>query len=391
MTDSIPLSHPDITDAEIRAVVATLKSGRLSIGPQLEEFERLVAKRAGRAHGIGVNSGTSGLHLGLLALGVRPGDEVITPAFSFVASANCIEYVGAKPVFVDCDPRTLNMRAEDVEAAITDRTRAIVGVEVFGNPTGMMELAKISTKHEIPMLEDACEGLGGRQGNERIGRFGRVAVFGFYPNKQITTGEGGMIVTDDDRVAALCRSLRNQGRAAPGDTESDEAGAELGSWLMHQRLGYNYRMSELNAALGVVQMKRLDKLIEARQSVAQQYMRRLMGNPHIILPTIDADVFMSWFVYVIRLSDRFTAEDRDWIIDGLRRHDVGASNYFPPIPLQLHYRLKYGYDIGDFPVAESVGQRTIALPFFPTITEREIDLVCQTLEVMLKRLTFARD
>lgn len=390
MTESIPLSHPDITDAEIRAVVATLKSGRLSIGPQLEEFERLVAKRAGRAHGIGVNSGTSGLHLGLLALGVRPGDEVITPAFSFVASANCIEYVGAKPVFVDCDPRTLNMRAEDVEAAITDKTRAIVGVEVFGNPVGMMQLAKVATKYEIPMLEDACEGLGGRHGKENIGRFGRVAVFGFYPNKQITTGEGGMIVTDDDRVADMCRSLRNQGRFV-ATSQTDPTSSELGSWLAHERLGYNYRMSELNAALGVSQLKRLDQLIEARQRVAQQYMRRLMGNPDLILPTIDPDVFMSWFVYVVRLSDRFTAEDRDWIIEGLRRHDVGASNYFPPIPLQPHYRLKYGYDLGDFPVAESVSQRTIALPFFPSITEREIDMVCQTLELMLKRLTFSRD
>lgn len=388
MTDtSIPLSHPDISDAEIRAVVTTLKSGRLSIGPQVEEFERLVARRAGRAHGIAVNSGTSALHLGLLALGVKPGDEVITPAFSFVASANCIEYVGAKPVFVDCDPRTLNMRAEDVEAAITDKTRAIVAVEVFGNPTGMMELAKVATKHEIPMLEDACEGLGGRHGRENIGRFGRIAVFGFYPNKQITTGEGGMIVTDDDRCADMCRSLRNQGRYVGKEGE----GGNLGSWLSHERLGYNYRMAEINAAMGVAQMRRLDQLIESRQRVAQMYMRRLMGNPDLILPTIDPEVYMSWFVYVVRLTDRFTADDRDWIIDGLRRHDVGASNYFPPVHLQPHYRQKYGHGPGDFPISESVSHRTIALPFYTSITEREVDLVCQTLELMLTRLTFARE
>ena len=386
MSEFIPLSHPDITDAEIRAVVTTLNSGRLSIGPQVEEFERLVARRAGRAHGIAVNSGTSALHLGLLALGIKPGDEVITPSFSFVASANCIEYVGAKPVFVDCDPRTLNMRADDVEAAITDKTRAIVGVEVFGNPAGMMDLARVATKHEIPMLEDACEGLGGRYGKENIGRFGRIAVFGFYPNKQITTGEGGMIVTDDDRCADFCRSLRNQGRFIPKPGEAND----LGSWLSHERLGYNYRMAEINAALGVAQMRRLDQLIEARQRVAQMYMRRLMGNPDLILPTIDPEVFMSWFVFVVRLTDRFTCDDRDWIIEGLRRHDVGASNYFPPVHLQPHYRDKYGRQPGDSPVAESVSQRTIALPFFTSITEREVDLVCQTLELMLKRLTFAR-
>jgi perosamine synthetase len=387
VSQSIPLSLPDISDAEVRAVTATLTSGRLSIGPQLEDFERLVARRAGRTYGIGVNSGTSALHLALLALNIKPGDEVITPAFSFIASANCIEYVGATPVFVDCDPRTLNMRAEDVEAAITDKTKAIIGVEVFGNPAGMMDLARVATKHEIPMVEDACEGLGGRCGREPIGKYGRIAVFGFYPNKQITTGEGGMIVTDDDRVAALCRSMRNQGRpiTTPGSH------AELGSWLAHERLGYNYRMSELNAALGAAQMKRLDQLIEHRQSVAQMYMRRLMGNSDLILPTINPDVFMSWFVYVVRLTDRFSAEDRDFIIDGLRRHDVGASNYFPPIPLQPHYRDKYGYQPGEFPVAESVSHRTIALPFFSTITEHEIDLVCQTLELMIKRLTFARD
>lgn len=392
MSEFIPLSHPDITDAEIRAVVTTLKSGRLSIGPQVEEFERLVARRAGRTHGIAVSSGTAGLHLGMLALGIKPGDEVITPAFSFVASANCIEYVGAKPVFVDCDPRTLNMRPEDVEAAITDKTRAIVGVEVFGNPAGMMDLARIATKHEIPMLEDACEGLGGKLGSEPIGKFGRIAVFGFYPNKQITTGEGGMIVTNDDRCADLCRSLRNQGRyVTPSSPRLGPISSELGTWLDHQQLGYNYRMAEINASLGVAQIKRLDQLIEARQRIAQMYMRRLMGNPDIILPTIDPDVFMSWFVFVVRLSDRYTGEERDWIIEGLRRHDVGASNYFPPIPLLPHYRRKYGYKPGDFPVAESVSQRTLALPFFPSMTEREVDLVCQTLEIMLKRLSFTRE
>ncbi len=384
--DLIPLSQPDITDAEIRNVVETMRSGRLSIGPRLEEFERLVALRVGRRHGIGVSSGTAGLHLALVALGIKPDDEIITPAFSFVASANCVIHAGARPVFVDCDPRTLNMRPIEVEKHITEKTKAIIAVEVFANPAAMSELAALSAKYDIPLIEDSCEGLGGRYADEPIGRFGRVAVFGFYPNKQITTGEGGMIVTDDDRIADTCRSLRNQGRAA----DSTEADQGLGSWLAHVRLGYNYRLSELHAALGVAQMRRLDELIEARQRVAAAYTRRRLGNTDHIQPTVETETFMSWFVYVVRLSDRFTADDRNHIIEGLHRHDVGAADYFPPIPLLPYYQHRFGYKNGDYPVAESVSQRTIALPFFTRLTEREVDLVCQTLELMMTRIAFAR-
>lgn len=391
MNNEIPLSYPDINEDDIRAVTRSLRSGRLSIGPQLEEFERLVALHAGRTFGIGVNSGTAGLHLALLALGVGPGDEVITPAFSFIASANCIVYVGATPVFVDCDPRSLNMRIKDVESKITEKTKAIIGVEVFGNPAHMNELAQLSRRYEIPLVEDACEGLGGRSGNDQIGSFGRLAVFGFYPNKQITTGEGGMIVTDDDRLADLCRSLRNHGRVDHSSKSENGTSNELGTWLSHDHIGYNYRLSECHAALGCSQMNRLDEIIEQRQRVAASYTRRLLANPDIIIPTIESDVFMSWFVYVIRLSDRFTFFDRDTIIDGLRRHDVGASNYFPPIHLQPPYRSMFGYKPGDFPVCESISERTIALPMFTRLTDREIDLVCQTLEVMMMRITFSRD
>jgi perosamine synthetase len=386
VTDAIPLSQPDITEAEIRAVVETLRSGRLSMGPRLEAFERLVAQRGGRQYGIGVNSGTSALHLCLAALGVGPGDEVITPAFSFVASANCVLHVGAAPVFVDCDPRTLNVFPGSVERRITERTKAIIGVEVFGNPAGMAELAALAGKYEIPLIEDCCEAIGGRVRDEPVGRFGRLAVFGFYPNKQITTGEGGMIITDDERLADLCRSMRNQGRAP----DSVESGPGLGSWPKHERPGFNYRMSEINAALGVAQMRRLDQLIEARQRVAAVYTRRLMGNTDLILPTVEPDTFMSWFVYVVRLSDRFTEGDRDSIIHGLRRHDVGAGNYFPPIPLLPYFRHRFEYKPGDFPMTESVSKRTVALPFFTRLTNREVDLVCQTLELMMTRATLAR-
>ena len=343
-----------------------LKSGRLSIGPHLESFEQALSTRIGRSHGIGVSSGTAGLHLALLALGVGPGDEVITPAFSFVASANCILHAGATPVFVDCDPRTLNMTAAQAEKHITPKTKAIIGVEVFGNPAGMERLAALSTKHEIPLIEDACEGLGGHAGDTPIGRFGRVAVFGFYPNKQITTGEGGMLVTDDDCLAATCRSLRNHGRAEP---DSIDLPADLGAPMLPVQMGYNFRLSELHAALGHSQIHRLDKLIETRQWVAESYTRRLMGNPHFILPTIEPDTFMSWFVYVVRLTDHFNKDDRDFIMGGLRRHDVGVAAYFPTIPHLEHFRKLCGHKLGDFPVAESVSQRTLALPFFPGITE----------------------
>ncbi|MBL1217233.1 MAG: DegT/DnrJ/EryC1/StrS family aminotransferase [Planctomycetes bacterium] len=389
----IPLSYPDITQAEIEAVVKVLKSGRLSIGPVQEQFEEEVADAVGARHAVAVSSGTAGLHLALLALGIGPGDEVITTPFSFIASANAILYVGAKPVFVDIHPGTLNLDPAKVERAVTDRTRAILAVEAFGNPAMMSQLAGLAAKHEIPLIEDACEGLGGSFGGRQIGSFGRVAVFGFYPNKQITTGEGGMIVTDDERLANQCRSLRNQGRpvasSMSGGRNSDEADSKQ-AWLHHTQLGYNYRLSEINAALGLAQMKRLPELLERRAYVASRYMNRLMGYPDVILPTIDSQVTMSWFVFVIRLSSEFSAEERGRILAGMRRHDVEVADYFPVIHLQPFYRKLLGHDEGDFPTAESISQRTIALPFHPNLTEREIDLVCQTLEVMIQRETFSR-
>tara|TARA_Y100000589_G_scaffold297916_1_gene306026 strand:+ start:2746 stop:3918 length:1173 start_codon:yes stop_codon:yes gene_type:complete len=383
----IPLSRPDISDDDIRAVTDVLRSGRLSLGPSMEAFEEQMAARVGRSEGVAVSSGTAGLHLLLEALDVGPGDEVITPAFSFVASANCIEHAGAKPVFVDCDPTTLNVRVEDVEAKITERTKAIIGVEVFGNPTGMRELAALSAKYEIPLIEDACEGLGGRLGNDAIGTFGRAAVFAFYPNKQITTGEGGMIVTDDTRLADACRSMRNHGRTISNRAVTGAVGTRLDA----ERLGWNYRMSELHAALGVSQLSRLDTIMEHRARVADTYTRELSSMSDLIVPTIDPNVTMSWFVYVVRLSGPYTTEDRDEIIEGLRRHDIGAAHYFPAIPTFPHFRDKYGIRAGDFPVAESVSQRTIALPMFVGLTEVEIKLVCQTLGLMMTRNRFRHD
>lgn len=389
MPDDIPLSAPDITEAEIRAVVDVLRSGRLSIGPVQQAFEDEVANRTSRTHAIACSSGTAGLHMIVQALGIGPGDEVITTPFSFIASSNAILYAGAKPVFVDIDSRSLNMDPASVEAAITPKTKAILAVEAFGNPTHMDAYRAIADRNEVRLIEDACEGLGGKYKKRPIGSFGHAAVFGFYPNKQITTGEGGMVVTDDDRIADACRSMRNQGRAVDNSAQ-DGAPNNTGSWLAHERLGYNYRLSEIQAALGLAQMHRLDEIVTKRDAVARRYIEHFMGNPEIILPTVCADTIMSWFVFVIRLSDQYTHEERDRIIDGMRRHEVGAAAYFPCIHLQPFYREQFGYKPGDFPVAESVSARTIALPFFNTLSDKDADFAAQTMELMLSRENIRR-
>jgi perosamine synthetase len=388
----IPLSRPDISDLEVDMVVETLRSGRLALGPMAEKFEKLVAAQAGCRHAVAVSSGTCGLHLVMRSLGIGPGDEVITTPFSFIASTNCILYVGATPVFVDICPKTLNMDPELVEKAITPRTKAILAVETFGNPAYMDRYASIAARHEIPLIEDSCEALATSYHGRRCGSFGRVGVFGFYPNKQITTGEGGMIVTDDQRVAELCQSMRNQGRAVSPEAAVAERHnpRTVGAWLKHERLGYNYRMPEINAALGVAQMRRIDELVLKRQQVADLYMRRMMGSPHLILPTIQPETVMSWFVFVVRLATGYTAEERDRIIAGMRNHEVGAADYFPCIHLQPFYRERFGFGPGMFPIAETVSQRTIAVPFFNSLTEREVDIVAATLEVMISRENLRR-
>lgn len=384
----IPLSYPDITEREIEAVTTVLRSGRLSIGPRQDLFEQLIAQRAGRRHGVAVSSGTAGLHLVLAALGLGPGDEVITTPFSFIASANSILMVGATPVFVDIDPQSLNIDPAKVEAAITPKTRAILAVEVFGNCKHMDALEKLAQAHEIPLVEDSCEALGGGIGKQACGSFGRAGVFAFYPNKQITTGEGGCIVTDDDRLANLCRSMRNQGRAVEVGQENDPFNArDAGRWLAHERMGYNYRMSEIAAALGCVQMERLDEILNRRREVAAMYMQRMMDWDDIILPTIEecCAATMSWFVFVIRLSHTFGRVERDRIIKGMHRHEIGANNYFPCIHLQPFYKNRFGFKEGDFPVAEAISDRTIALPFFNQLDDAQIDLVCHTLQIMIQR------
>jgi perosamine synthetase len=382
MDHPIPLSQPDITQHEIDAVMDVLQTPTLSIGPRVEEFEMKVARMTGRRHAVAVSSGTAGLHCVMIAAGIKPGDEVITTPFSFVASANCILYVDAKPVFVDIDPKTLNIDVSRVQAAITPRTRAIVAVEAFGHPGGMVEIEQLAQKNELILIEDCCEGFGGYVGGgagtkRAIGSFGRAGVFGFYPNKQITTGEGGMIVTDDDTFAATCRALRNQGRDGM-------------SWLAHQRLGYNYRLSEMNAAMGCAQMDRLEEILDRRRRIAHGYIARLMTHRCLILPTLADDQHMSWFVFVVRLNDLFEIGDRDEIMKQLRAEGVACHNYFPPIHLQPYMVEKFGFSEGMFPVCEYVSARTLALPFFGNMTDAQIDRVCSVLDKVLDKTLTAR-
>jgi perosamine synthetase len=365
----IPLAKPDIDEADVAAVQAVLTdpNGRLALGPQLAAFEEALARVAGCAHAVAVNSGTSALHLIVRSLGLGRGDEVITTPFSFVASTNCLLMEGATPVFVDIEPTTLCIDPERIGAAITSRTKAILGVDVFGHPADWPRIEAIAAEHGLIVIEDSAEALGSRLNDKPCGGFGRAGVFAFYPNKQITTGEGGAVVTDDAALAALCRSMADQGR---GD----------GGWLSHVRLGYNYRLDEMSAALGVSQMARLDALIAARARVAAWYHEALAGLDDIILPTVSDDVFMSWFVYVIRLSDAFTREDRDRLLRTLREAGIGCRNYFQPLHLQPFIREALGTRPGQFPITEAVCDRTVALPFFPQMTRDDVQRVVSALE-----------
>lgn len=380
--DDVPLSKPDITDREIELVTQVLRSDRLSIGPMVERFEHLLASRCNRGHGVACSSGTAGLHMALIAAGVGPGDEVITTPFSFIAPANAVLYVGAKPIFVEICPKSLNMDPVKVEAAITPKTKAIIAVENFGNPQHMDEYRKIADRNEIKLIEDCCEAIGGRYQGRAVGDFGHYAVFGFYPNKQITTGEGGMVLTNDDRGAEVLRSLRNQGRATPGTSG-------LGNWMQFERLGYNYRMSEIQAALGVAQLERLDEILEARRTVANRYIERFMGLSEVVLPNISDETTMSWFVFVLRLNDQYTGVERDRIVQGLHRHDVGSAAYFPAIHVQPHFQA-LGFRQGDFPITESVSERTLALPFYTSLSARDADFAASTFELMIARENLSR-
>jgi perosamine synthetase len=371
----IPLSSPDINDEDRAAVLEVLSSPSLSLGPKLGAFEKATTQITGSRHAVATNSGTSALHLCVRAAGISDGDEVITTPFSFVASANCILFERGRPVFVDIDPVTYNIAPDAIEAAITPRTKAILPVHVFGRPFDVEAVLRIAKKHGLVVIEDACEAIGAEYRGRRVGSFGQTGVFAFYPNKQLTTGEGGVIVTDDDRVARQCYSWRNQGR---GDS---------GGWLEHDEIGYNYRLSDINCALGISQMSRLDEIVTARERVAARYNATLSTIPEIVPPRLDQpDCRISWFVYVVRLADEFTRDHRDQLIAELRKRGIDCRNYFPPIHLQPLYQRMFGYRPGSFPVTERTSDRTLALPFFNRLSDEQIEFVCTELRDALQSL-----
>jgi perosamine synthetase len=357
----IPLSGPDITEADVQAVVSVLRTTRLSIGPKLEEFERSIADLVGVQHGIAVSSGTAGLHLCLRALGLGEGDEVLLPSFTFIAAGNVVLYERARPVFVDIDPLTLNLDPEKLERSITPKTRAIIVVHTFGHPADMDPIMDIARKHRLPVIEDACEAIGARYRGRPAGGIGDLGVFGFYPNKPITSGEGGMVVTRDSQMADTIRALRNQGRR-----ESD-------GWLDHRLLGYNYRLSELNCALGLEQMKRLGDILDRREALAIQYSEELRAIPEVITPPLEIkDGRVCWFVYVVRL------QNRDAILRKLTEQGIGCARYFAPLHLQPLFA-PYTNPRADLKITEQVAGQTLALPFFNRLTRDQIHEVCCTL------------
>lgn len=394
MTESkkplVPMSYPDITDAERQAVMDVLHTPNLSMGPQIDAFEASVAAYVGANHAVAVNSGTAGLHLCVRAAGIEQNDLVITTPFSFVASSNVLLFEKAIPVFVDIDPITGNIDPRKVEQAICDiekggkaanqwlprkgaekhlKVKAILAVDVFGQPADYDTLAHIAEKYSLKLIEDSCESLGAEYKGKKTGLFGDYGVFAFYPNKQITTGEGGMIVTNDDNAANLMRALRSQGRA-PGDT-----------WLQHTYLGYNYRMDDLSAALGRIQMTRIEELLQKRQQVADWYAERLAEIPGVEAPSLVSDTTrVSWFVYVVRFNRDL---DRDAIAARLTSAGIPVRPYFLPIHLQPYMVDQFGYQAGDFPVTEDLGNRGLALPFSGMMSEQQVDLVCKTLRECL--------
>jgi perosamine synthetase len=368
--DVVPLARPLLDDRDVRLVVETLRSGRLALGPRLGEFERALGRYLGVPHVAAVSSGTAGLHLAIRAAGVEPGDEVLTTPFSFVASANCLLYEGARPRFCDIDPRSLNIDPEAVEAAVTERTTGLLPVHVFGYPADIGALERAAAKRGLWLVEDACEALGARHADGRaVGARGNLSVFGFYPNKQLTTGEGGAVVAPDFELKRRIDSERNQGRAP-----------DMG-WLDHDRLGFNYRLDELSCALGLAQLGRLDELLAARAQVAAMYAEALEGVEGLELPCADSGGDRrSWFVYVVQLPPE---ADRDATMGALRERGVESKPYLPAIHLLSFYRERFGHREGEFPVCEDVARRSLALPFFPELTESQVERVVEALRAAL--------
>jgi dTDP-4-amino-4,6-dideoxygalactose transaminase len=367
-TKRVRLSAPWIDERDEELVLETLRSGWLSLGPTGPRFEELVADAVGARYCAAVSSGTAGLHLAMRLVGVEPGDEVITSPYSFVASANCAIYEGARPVFADIDAHTFNLDPESVEAAVTERTKAIVAVDIFGYPCELDAILDICRRRGLALVEDACEALGARYKGRPLGSHGHPATFAFYPNKQLTTGEGGAVTTNDEEQYELLVSLRNQGRL------------ETSSWLMHGRLGYNYRLDDISAALGIGQVERLESILGARAAVAARY-TQLLANVDVEPPLADDENHLrSWFVYVVKLP---AGVDRDGVMRRMDERGVATAPYLPSIHLQSYMRERYGFREGMLPVSEDCSARTMALPFHARLGEEDQQYVVETLRSVL--------
>ncbi|HWN20493.1 MAG TPA: DegT/DnrJ/EryC1/StrS family aminotransferase, partial [Gaiellaceae bacterium] len=362
-------SSPYLDERDEELVLEVLRSGRLSLGPTIDRFEELFAERVGAPYAAAVSSGTAGLHLLCRIVGLGPGDEAITSPYSFVASANCAIYEGATPVFADVDADTMNLDPAAVEAAITERTKAIIAVDIFGYPCELDPLRALCERHGLTLIQDACEALGAEYRGEPVGSQGPSAVFAFYPNKQMTTGEGGMVTTHSEEEWGLLKSLRNQGRA------------DGGGWLEHARLGYNYRIDDIRAALGIGQLEKLDRILALRQAAAKRYSELLADVDGLEVPLADdADHVRSWFVYVVKLA---AGVDRERVIAELERQGIASSRYLPSIHLQSYMRESYGFREGLCPVSEDLSQRTLALPFFAQLEADDQERVAEALRAAL--------
>lgn len=353
-----PIAKPYLTVEDKKSVLAVLNTDILSLGPKIKEFEKKFAKKIGVKYACAVSSGTAGLHLALLACGLGAGDEVITTTFSFVASANAILYVGAKPVFVDIDPLTYNMDPQKIKEKITKRAKAILAVHIFGQPCDMMPIRRLAKKYKLQIIEDACESIAATYRGRPAGTFGQAGVFAFYPNKQMTTSEGGMIVTNNKKIYEICSSLKNQGRV-----KNDQ-------WLDHKYLGYNYRLDEMSCALGISQLEKLDFMIKERRKIAGWYNKMLASNSNIIqTPAIAINNTHTWFVYVIKIKDKKI--NRDLLIKKLKKIGISTKSYLPSIHSFDFYKKQFGHKIGDFPISEDMSAYSLALPIYIGLTESD--------------------
>lgn len=364
----IKVAAPYIDKEDIAGVVDVLKSGWLSLGPHYQAFEKKMAAYVGQTYACTVSSGTAGLHLAVIALGLKEGDEVITSPFSFIASSNCLLYEKVKPIFVDIEEKTFNIDPEKIQKAITKKTRALLPVHIFGQPAQMDQIMTTARKYKLRVIEDACESLGSDFKSRKSGTFGDVGVYAFYPNKQMTTGEGGMVVTNSKKIYDLVSSLRNQGRGEGSD------------WLDHVRLGYNYRMDEMSAVLGATQLKKLDWMIEKKRQIVKWYEDFLGETKNIILPKVGDDRTHTWFVYVIRITNG----KRNEVYEKLNKKGIQVKTYLPVIHLQPFMKKMYGYKKGDFPVAELVSSQTLALPFYIGLTKKEVGYIAQEIIKLTK-------